>query len=261
MGLNKKYLILGAAIIAVVGVASLKTSPKNIILNTSEDCLKGRDAAVLTGGVVDTMNSPPKPGCPGYEEVTEGDIGTYKLGPYTFKIPRDYLWQGKYQEGEVDSVYLLIEYPSMKPAIKQFSEPGWQNEMNVSLHYKNTCPETPCERYAQIHYETSALNDHNPTFKTTISAPVFAKDYGLNQYTYSLGKPTQEHEVFFSGDKAKPDIWYICQLSVTSPSCMSAYKLKEGLWVRTNYGHPLLIHHADIQKNLNEMLNSFIREK
>ena len=250
----KKILYILVFLCVSVAAASLYLSQFTGKPNTI-DCMKGREAAFLMGGLHDTMNDPPKPGCPGYDDMTQGEIGTYKLGPYTFNIPRDYLWQGKYNEGEVGGLYLFIEYPSMKPAIEQFKEPGWHDEIKVTLKYLSKCPQRPCLTKALNWYQIRA---HQGKYKNTsiIYTKSSSEIRGFDSYTARYRKGNDRVKVYYKGNIERPRAWYICEIDQPSPSCETEYMVSEALWVKYIFSYDLLVRHKKMQINLTKFLKT-----
>jgi hypothetical protein len=241
------------------GVYQKRQKEEAWLLNVTSACLKGREAAMLMGGVIDTMNSPPKPGCPGYGDHTLGEIGTYKLGPYTFHIPRDYLTYGKYKENERESLSLYIEYPSMKPAIKQYSEPGINDELPVAVIYTPPCSSLPCDNYGYIRYRNWIL-DKSSYQTSNIDQAIF--DSKTQLIKFELHKENGERlEIYISGNRLHPDEWYYCKVSVTSPSCISVYELEQNLWVELDFSYRYIAEHQNIKTLLNRKLRNLIVSK
>ena len=251
----KRILYILVFLCVSVAAASLYVSQFTGKPNTI-DCMKGREAAFLMGGLHDTMNDPPKPGCPGYDDMTQGEIGTYKLGPYTFNIPRDYLWQGKYNEGEVEGLYLFIEYPSMKPAIEQFKEPGIQDDVKVTLKYIQSCKLNKCVDPAQNWYNSYSYQ--KPSTKSFIakSSETASSLKGFSKYK-NIRKNRESYQVVhFKGDSSKPDDFMLCEMLVPSENCRSIYEVKKDLFLEYRVHQSFLTDKKDIEEKLSQFIHN-----
>jgi hypothetical protein len=237
--------------------------PKTFGLQTNNPCLEGREVALLAGGLIDTKNTPPKEGCAGYSESTKNDVGTYILGPYTFKVPRDYVIFGRYDEGyqEDNGLLLRVAYPSMKPVYGKFGTEEHTNSVKVYVKYNNACPEAPCEKSANNWYKIRAKRQNYKLEKTVHSSPVISELENFRSYTVGFGNQTEVDTVYFQGDIEKPQKWYFCKTSAPNPHCKTKYKIETGLWIELSFHYSNLFKHQDIRMNINSLINSNFRKK
>lgn len=275
MARNKIKLMLAAVVVALVGWLLWPHLHPNFLLNASDECLRGREAAMTMGGVIDTMNSPPKPGCSGYDQVTHGDVGTYVLGTYEFHVPRDYVIFGKYQEGPQKDGGLLMRvgYPSLEPVLSDFKSEAYRDSVKVFVKHYDACPESPCESAGMHQYRAKALRDLEETQSDRFTNVEESSDLsGFKRYTRVVDilpeyrRPNAPYRkvtaIYFKGDVENPDEWYVCGISAPNPHCETKYKLDLGLWVELSFSHRLLDRHTQMREEINKLLvGKFLQEK
>ena len=200
-------------------------------------------------GIFPFHNAPSKEVCEGKKFVNLR-TGTYQVGNLTFKIPRDYLWQGKYDEGSVDLLSLSMFYPSLQPV------------KDMDLHKDNlmivlqSCEESRCIKpYTPRYYHHVIIS----LFKPTFTEPEYVPSLGMWKYIATeQGKPPELNEIYYKGNKENPQYWFICNVSVPNPHCVGDYWLSKGISTEVRFHYSFLNEHQKIHEAVDTKLKSFI---
>ncbi|MCI5048723.1 MAG: hypothetical protein MRY32_00105 [Rickettsiales bacterium] len=194
----------------------------------------------------------------------DNNIGTYQLGPYTFKMPRSYLWQSQYPDGERKSLYMQIHFPSGDPAPADWKSEIYYDVITLTVDHFPRCPNKPCKENASFEYKHAALRVPE-NFDSGIDNPVYDEVTGLRRFQvkqkYDLPN-TEVDDVYFEGEDAhNPNYWFACGMNDRNPGCQGTFKFVDEIWVDWKFNHKQIQHHREIFKLINEKMKSFMFEK
>lgn len=197
-------------------------------------------------------NAPSKEACEG-KKIVDLETGTYQLGELTFKIPRAYLWQEKYTEGQVNNIYLSMYYPSFEP------ERADSNGLDRSLIHAtiHQCYLKQCNQKKTPDYD---LRITIPRYKPTYSESVSIPELSLSRYVITdfMSEP-ERTEVYYQGDRSDPTYWFACRIDKPNPSCRGDFWYQDGrvsISFRFSYVH--LNDHHKIIAGIRDKVSSFI---
>ncbi len=229
--------------------------------DTPEECLKDMEFALLGGGLHNTHNRPAKKGCPGYVPNQNMEYGFYTMGPHTFKIPRAYMWQGRFRpDGEVESLYLLFQYPDMTPGDANLLTKDSHHQVRVTLRYpKNECvskADGRCISHPQARYENEIekrseylhIDFEQSTFHPELNLSSVSRKWITPQNTIS-----QWHDIFYRGDPREPEYWLTCAVKYregTIPFCKGSFYLTGKVIVDYRFRRDLLTDHQLIREKI-----------
>lgn len=269
MKIKKILRILMLIVLAPVGLLALLVayymlrSDKPLRELTAEECMKGREVAMLMGAIpFDTMNDPPKKGCPGYGEHIQRTFGLYRLGDIEFQIPRDYLWQGKYDEGKQDGLYLMIQHPSMKPYNMETKKAGWHDQIKITLEFIPPNPKRTSPLHVLFYGTRSGLDslDYSPDdYTTTYPSPAYDAQIGMNYFLidHKRAESNDAHKIYYTGNIDTPDTWYVCATNYPSNSCETYYRYRDNLWIDMAFSADLMPEYRDIKQKTNQLIKQF----
>jgi len=212
----------------------------------SKDCVafeSWRDGLIRPGFV------PTNPKCP-WEPLRTG-IGEFIINGTSLRIPRGYLWQGGNDPDGMphnNELYLMVDYPSMKPA----SSYGDQaNNLNIRIQANG--PKAHLVFYrtqSDIEVTSELLKSNEPIFIRSLNW--LGLDY------YKIPASAYEEDVFLKGNPHEPEEWIICTHNVNS-RCNTAFGVNDRLLVEVGFREfPHLKQYREINTAVIELINSFV---
>ncbi len=196
-------------------------------------------------------NAPSKEACEG-KKIVDLETGTYQLGELTFKIPRAYLWQEKYTEGQVKNIYLSMYYPSFEP------ERADSNGLDPSLIHAtiHQCFLKECNQKKTPDYD---LKITIPRYKSTYSQSDYVPELDLWRYVIIDQMTTvRKSEVYFRGTQENPTYWFICTVSDRNPHCEGDAWFKNGSSISYRFHYSQLNDHEKIVGGIHSKIDNFL---
>ncbi len=208
--------------------------------------------------------------CP-WSRYEYGEYGNYIVNGVTLRLPKAAMF-GDYfdEEGEYDSLIMLLRYPEMTPA-KWGEDQRNVIKLNVSengMSYAKINGK-PFQKSLIRYYSTSGMlktikeNDHEleKTFNTN---PIFlAHDHRSKLDYYKLPKKDSlnvlSHDFYIQGDVYKPDMWYSCKYL----RCKTADDFSDKLLLEYSFNATLAYpteddDHLKVRKEITNFIQSSI---
>lgn len=248
--MKRKILYSGLIIGASLWVAFLVGEQNKEYQNHSdlqEAC--SQEKILLTTGT--KFNNAPSPEACAGKQFVDTKMGAYQLGQTIFRIPRAYLWQGRYKEGPNDTLYLSMYYPSLEPE-KEDSNGLDSSLVRFDIHQ---CQLKECERAKTPDYD---LRITIPREHSTYTKPTYIPELELFHYTITdhVREPIIT-EVYYSGKRNAPDYWLACITTNSNPLCNGGFWLKKDISISFSFSYSNLAKHKKITDKITEKVNQF----
>lgn len=205
--------------------------------------------------------------CPWDKVASKGE---FVLNGLKLEIPREYMWQERNRpNGEVkkgESIYLMIDYPSMKPASAYDGDQ--KNNIMVALKLagggggdKTIFGKEAYFTGRQVAYLSRALGAGYYVRKlATDDKPIFIshiKSIGLDYY--EVPSTGYQKDIFVKGDSIRPDEWIVCENNYNS-RCETILTLRDEISLYVSYRRfPHLENQAAVHSAITKLVESFIR--
>ncbi len=238
----------------------------NLPKDTPKECLKDRQMMMTGGGIVDMGTAQLQKGCPGYVEGQNPDYGIYRLGPYTFRVPREYMWLGRYDpDGDAkDGLYLMFHYPDMTPGDADAKDASHNIKVTIKYPVNDCVPQEdggclphPIDTFL---YYSAVKNHHHIVSNAELDDKTDMSVFRWH-FLKTDGAISNPYKFYFRGNRLNPDYWLRCNIPENERqvlTCDTEYYLTGRLIVNYWFLGKNLPFHDDIRNKLTQKLTSFI---
>ena len=194
------------------------------------------------------------------------DIGDFVLNGIVIRIPRYYLWFGRYQpDGAKKDLNIMFSYPEQRetPDTPTLGRAKIAVLLQVTRR-KQICFDNGdwCLTPAQLPFQGNVLRCYDVGTRrdmpkelctTNGHAPEWNEEMGM----YTTINHSFRNWVFFDGSIAAPDYWIQCKPS-KQPQCYSTIMIGDRLKAKYQFDKRYLKQHREIHSFVMEKLNEFI---